>query len=429
MQHPTREPAKATGEETVLDSLNRRNFLKSGGFAALAAALGAPIPFADKLAPGLFPEALAQQAAATIEIPGKRGLRILGDRPLNAETPVTLLDSDFTPTEHHFVRNNGHVPERAEKQDLNGWSLTIDGEVNKPLQLTLDQIKKNYKNYTRALVLECAGNGRSGFNPPTSGNQWTLGGVGCAKYTGVLLKDVLKDAGVKSSAVYLGYIAEDPHLSRAANKNAISRGVPIAKALDENTLLVWDMNGVPLPAMHGWPLRLMCPGWPASTSGKWLKRLWIRDREHDGEKMTGMSYRMPKYPVAPGTEVPPQDMAILEEMPVKSNITNPASGFEVPLNGTLSIRGHAWSGAGDVTAMHVSYDFGTTWIKCDLKKPVNKYAWQRWTAEIKLPKKGYYEIWARATDNTGKMQPMLVPGWNPEGYCNNAMQRIAIKAV
>ena len=429
MQHPTREPAKATGEETVLDSLNRRNFLKSGGFAALAAALGAPIPFADKLAPGLFPEALAQQAAATIEIPGKRGLRILGDRPLNAETPVTLLDSDFTPTEHHFVRNNGHVPERAEKQDLNGWTLTIDGEVNKPLQLTLDQIKKNYKNYTRALVLECAGNGRSGFNPPTSGNQWTLGGVGCAKYTGVLLKDVLKDAGVKSTAVYLGYIAEDPHLSRAANKNAISRGVPIAKALDENTMLVWDMNGAPLPAMHGWPLRLMCPGWPASTSGKWLKRLWIRDREHDGEKMTGMSYRMPKYPVAPGTEVPPQDMAILEEMPVKSNITNPASGYEVPLNGTLSIRGHAWSGAGDVTAMHVSYDFGTTWIKCDLKKPVNKYAWQRWTAEIKLPKKGYYEIWARATDNTGKMQPMLVPGWNPEGYCNNAMQRIAIKAV
>jgi DMSO/TMAO reductase YedYZ molybdopterin-dependent catalytic subunit len=431
MQQTIREPKQAAVEPSLVDGLNRRNFLKSGGFAALAAALGAPIPFADKLAPGLVPEALAQQAAAApvLEIPGKRGLRILGDRPLNAETPVTLLDDDLTSTERHFVRNNGHVPERAEKKDLTGWNLTIDGEVNKPLQLTLDQLKKNYKNYTRALVLECAGNGRAGFNPPTSGNQWTLGGVGCAQYTGVLLKDVLKDAGLKPSAVYIGYYGEDPHLSRAANKNAISRGVPIAKALDENTLLVWDMNGEPLPALHGWPLRLMCPGWPASTSGKWLKRLWVRDREHDGEKMTGMSYRMPKYPVAPGTEVPPADMAILQELPVKSIITTPASGFEVAQNQPLTLRGHAWSGAGDVTAMHVSYDFGSSWVKCELKKPSNKYAWQRWTAELKLPQKGYYEIWARATDHTGKMQPMLVPGWNPEGYCNNAMQRIAIKAV
>lgn len=430
MQQTIREPKQAAVEPSLIDGLNRRNFLKSGGFAALAAALGAPIPFADKLAPGLVPEALAQQAAATVmEIPGKRGLRILGDRPLNAETPVTLLDDDFTSTERHFVRNNGLTPERAEKKDLTGWNLTIDGEVNKPLQLTLDQLKKNYKSYTRALVLECAGNGRAGFNPPTSGNQWTLGGVGCAQYTGVLLKDVLKDAGVKSSAVYIGYYGEDPHLSRAANKNAISRGVPITKALDENTMLVWDMNGEPLHTLHGWPLRLMCPGWPASTSGKWLKRIWVRDREHDGEKMTGMSYRMPKYPVAPGTEVAPADMAILQEMPVKSIITTPASGFEVSQSQALALRGHAWSGSGDVTAMHVSYDFGSTWVKCDLKKPVNKYAWQRWTVDLKLPQKGYYEIWARATDHTGKMQPMLVPGWNPEGYCNNAMQRIAIKVV
>lgn len=421
----------ATGEpaQPVLTNVDRRNFLKAGGLTALAAALGAPIPFADKLAPGVVPEALAAEATAITEIPGKRGLRILGDRPLNAETPVTLLDADITPIEHHYVRNNGHVPERAEKKDLTGWTLTIDGEVKNPLQLSLDQLKQKYKHYTRALVLECGGNGRAGYNPPASGNQWTLGGVGCALYTGVLLKDVLKDAGVKPSAVYIGYISEDPHLSRAPGKDAISRGVPIAKALDENTMLAWDMNGEPLPTLHGWPLRLICPGWPASTSGKWLKRIWIRDRVHDGTKMTGHSYRLPKYPVAPGTEVPAEDMVFIEEMPVKSNITNPATGIETPLNQALELRGHAWSGFGDVTAMHVSIDFGATWIKCDLKKPRNKYAWQRWTVSVKFPEKGYYEVWARATDVTGKMQPMLVPGWNPEGYCNNAMQRIAVKAV
>ena len=425
----SRTPAVNEVETVAVDGLSRRNFLRSGGWATLVAALGAPIPFADKLARSLMPEALAQEAAARLEIPGKRGLRILGDRPLNAETPVTLLDAEITPTEHHFVRNNGHVPERAEQKNLTGWNLTIDGEVNRPLRFTLEELRRNYPAHTRALVLECAGNGRAGFHPSASGNQWTLGGVGCALYTGVLLKDVLKDAGVKSSAVYLAYVAEDPHLSRLPEKDAISRGVPMAKALDEHTMLVWEMNGEALPALHGWPLRLMSPGWPASTSGKWLKRLWIRDRVHDGTKMTGHSYRLPKYPVAPGTDVPAEDMAIIEQMPVKSVITHPASGTEVPVRQAIALRGQAWSGFGDVTAMHLSYDFGATWVKGDLKNPRNKYAWQRWHAVLELPQKGYYEIWARATDHTGKMQPMLVPGWNPEGYCNNAMHRIAIKAV
>lgn len=403
--------------------MNRRDFLKSGGLATVAATFFGP------LSPAIVGAARAQAAPNHVEIPGKRGLRILSDRPLNAETPVTLLDADITPTEHHFVRNNGHVPERALKRDASGWVLTVDGELNQSLELSLDALKRNFPPYTRALVLECAGNGRAAFNPPASGNQWTLGGVGCALYTGVLLKDVLKSAGVKSSAVFVAYIAEDPHLSQAPGKDAISRGVPIAKALDEHTMLVWDMNGEPLHALHGWPLRLICPGWPASTSGKWLKRLWVRDREHDGTKMTGHSYRLPKFPVASGTDVPAENMKIIEELPVKSIITNPASGMEIPVERALSLRGHAWCGLGDVTAMHISYDFGVTWVACELNKPRNKFAWQRWSLQVRLPEKGYYEIWARATDHTGRMQPMVVPGWNPEGYCNNAMQRIAIKAT
>jgi DMSO/TMAO reductase YedYZ molybdopterin-dependent catalytic subunit len=410
-----------------LANASRRNFLRNSGLAALAAALGGPIPFARNLAPGLFPDALAQSVADLL--PGKRGLRILSDRPVVAETPATLLDDEITPIERHFVRNNGHLPERAEKRALTGWSLTVDGEVEKPLRLTLAELQSQFSKVTRAVVIECAGNGRAAFNPPASGNQWTLGGVGCATYTGVRLADVLRRAGVKKSAVYLAYESEDAHLSRAPGKQAISRGAPIAKALDEHTLLAWEMNGEPLPALHGWPLRLIVPGWPASASGKWLRRLWVRDREHDGEKMTGHSYRMPKFPVAPGTQVPPEDMAILHEMPVKSVITLPATGAQVPANQPVPLRGHAWSGWGDVKAMHVSYDFGATWVAAKLRPPRNRYCWQRWEVELKLPLKGYYEIWARATDEKGFMQPMLVPGWNPEGYCNNAMHRIALKAV
>lgn len=406
---------------------SRRRFLQGTSLATFSAALGLPIPFGRNLPAGITPVALAAEPVMGA-IPGKRGVRVHSDRPINCETPVTLLDDDLTPNHLHFVRNNGQLPPRVQNLDLTGWSLTIDGEVERTLKLTLDDLKK-YRTVERDLVIECGGNGRAGFNPPTSGNQWTLGAVGCARYRGARLRDVLKDAGVKSTAVYIGYYGEDPHLSGDPKKESISRGVPIAKALDEHTLLAWEMNGETLPALHGFPLRLICPGWPGSTAGKWLGRITVRDRLHDGEKMTGDSYKLPRHPVAPGTKVAADDMDIIEEMPVKSIITFPATGIEQPAGQALALRGHAWSGFGDIKEMHVSIDFGQTWVKAALRKPRNKYAWQRWNAEVKFPVAGYYEVWARATDEAGHQQPMVVPGWNPKGYCNNAMQRIAIKAV
>ena len=410
----------------TVDDESRRAFVKRSGIVGLTAALGGAIPFAEELMPGIYPEAIAQEFGA---LKGKRGLRVMNDRPVNAETPVTLLDDDITPNERHFIRNNGIIPARAWRQDAKGWKLSIDGEVKRPLSFDLTTLQKEFTPVRRAVVIECGGNGRAGYNPPASGNQWTLGAIGCAEYTGVRLRDVLNAAGVKDSAIYIGYYGEDQHLSRDPNKQPISRGVPISKAMDEHTLLVWEMNGKPLPAYHGFPLRLVCPGWPGSTSGKWLNRIWVRDQVHDGTKMTGTSYRVPRYPVAPGTKVPEEDMVIIEEMPVKSIITRPGTGIEARQSEALALRGHAWSGHGDVKAMHVSIDFGATWISAKLNAPRNKYAWQRWNASVRFPKKGYYEVWARATDHTGRMQPMLVPGWNPKGYLNNAMQRIAVKAV
>ncbi len=407
---------------------SRRRFLQGMSLATFSTALGMPIPFGRNLAPGLFPVALGAEATSGA-IPGKPGLRVLSDRPINAETPVALLDDEFTSNALHFVRNNGNLPTRPVSGPLTDWSLTIDGEVETELKLSMNEVQNSFRIVERALVIECGGNGRAGFNPPASGNQWTLGAVGCAKYRGVRLRDVLKKAGVKSSAVYIGYYGEDRHLSGDLTKETISRGFPIAKALDEHTILSWEMNGEPLPRLHGYPLRLICPGWPGSTSGKWLKRIVVRNQVHDGEKMTGTSYRLPRYPVAPGAKVPEEDMAIIEEMPVKSIITRPSTGIETAQSRPLELRGHAWSGFGDVRAMDVSVDFGATWQRTKLKRPANKYAWQQWTTEVTFPTVGYYEIWARATDEKGNMQPMVVPGWNPKGYCNNAMQRIAVKVV
>ncbi|MCS1409702.1 MAG: Sulfoxide reductase catalytic subunit YedY [Verrucomicrobia subdivision 3 bacterium] len=416
----TRDP----GSDSLARTVQRRDFFKS-----LAAALGTPIVFSDRLPPSDFPAALAQEAARLVGVPdSKRQLTILSDRPLNAETPAHLLDDDITPNHLHFVRNNGHIPERAFRRDHTGWQLQIDGEIQRPRNWSLEALKREFEQQEAQITIECAGNGRAGYHPNVSGNQWTLGAVGCARYRGTRLADVLNASGTKDSAVYIGYYGEDPHLSRNPKRDSISRGVPIEKALDPHTLLAWEMNGQPLPAEHGFPLRLICPGWPGSTCGKWLRRIWVRARVHDGTKMTGSSYHVPKYPVAPGATVPNEDMEIITLMPVKSLITRPKTGITTAVDQPLKIRGKAWSGTGRVQRVDVTFDFGSTWQTTNLAEAPNRYAWQHWTVRLKFPKRGYYEVWARATDDQGRAQPMIVPGWNPKGYLNNAMHRVAVRA-
>ncbi len=394
--------------------LDRRQFLKGLTYSSLVAPLAL--------------RSLAQTSYAAEPLEGKKGLRILNDRPMVAEANLTVLDEEITSTEHMFVRNNGMVPTIATSKDISDWRLVIDGEVSKPLQLSMHDLKTRFKKYSYAMVLECAGNGRAGYYPPGEGSQWTYGGVGCPLWEGVRLKDVLESAGVKTSAVFLAYYGHDIHPSGDLSKDPISRGVPIAKALDEMTLIAFGMNGKDLPAVHGYPARLICPGYPASTSGKWLKRLWVRDRVHDGVKMTGKSYKVPRVPIAPGADIDEKDMKIIEQMPVKSLITSPLCNTKISLakHKSTVFRGFAWSGHGDIREVHVSKDFGQSWHKAHLKAPRNRFAWQRWECSLTFAERGYYEIWARATDSTGTMQPMVVPGWNPEGYLNNAMPRIAV---
>ncbi|MEZ5894541.1 MAG: sulfite oxidase [Parvularculaceae bacterium] len=407
-----------------LSSVTRRALISGAGVSAFSAALGLPIPFARFLPKGMIPVALAQETA----IPGKSGLTVLGDRPLNAETPPHLLDEAVTSGAHMFVRNNGLTPAFS-VSDIANWTLTVDGEVDTPLSLSIADLKNNFDAVTLQLQIECGGNGRRFMTPAAKGNQWTFGAISCAEWTGVRLADILARAGLKSSAVYTGHYSADAHLSGDPDKDAISRGVPIAKALDPHTIVAYAMNGADIPLLNGHPLRLVSPGWPGSCSQKWLTRIWVRDRVHDGEKMLGQSYRTPAYPVAPGTEVPDADMKIIESMPVRSLVTAPATGARVKAGETFETRGHAWAGDNEVASVDVSIDFGATWARAELTKPVNRYAWQHWRADIRLPQHGYYEIWARATDDEGRMQPATQPGWNPHGYLNNLMHRVAVFAL
>lgn len=396
---------------------NRRGFLKGAGLATMGAMVGASIPFHEKMPANFVPIALADEG----EIAGKDGLIVLNDRPLNAETPPWLLDDPITPTNRLFIRNNGIPPEDTSAA---GWKLTVDGLVDNPMTMTIDELKKKFDVVTYALTLECGGNGRAFFNPPARGNQWTYGAVGCSEWTGVRLSDVLKAAGVKANVVYTAHVGADAHLSGDPEKLPISRGIPIEKAMDEYNLIAFAQNGAAMHPMHGAPLRLLVPGWPGSCSQKWLKRIWLRDKVHDGPKMTGSSYRVPNRPVSAGEKVDKADFVIINAMPVKSLITHPRTGLKTS-DRSIEVRGHAWAGDRQIERVDLSIDFGATWIETSLDAPVNEHAWQNWKASVSFPQSGYYEVWARATDSKGVMQPFAI-AWNPKGYLNNSMHRVAV---
>jgi DMSO/TMAO reductase YedYZ molybdopterin-dependent catalytic subunit len=418
------DPHEATPAAGATQS--RRAFLRQGGLAALALSLGAGGDAARAAAAHATPAAAATHFGA---IPGKEELVVLNDRPINAETPAHLLDDDRTPARRLFVRNNG-IPPDSPGPDGDAWVLEVTGEsCLNPRSFTVGELKSRFPRRSLALTIECGGNGRAEFYPPARGNQWTTGAVGCPEWTGVRLRDVLEECGLAPDAVYLAYEGADRHLSGDPSKRPISRGVPVTKALEDESLLAWGMNGAELPELHGYPLRLVFGGWPASVSGKWLQRLLLRDRVHDGPKMGGQSYRVPCRPVAPGAAVADEDMCIIESMPVKSLITHPRSGHVVADGRVAAVRGHAWAGDLEVAAVHTSIDYGASWRQAELDAPANRFAWQRWSARIGFPGPGYYEIWARATDSEGKAQPMVLPAWNPRGYLNNACHRIAVEVA
>ncbi len=406
--------------------MKRRNFVKKAILTSMATVIGADIVFGNWMPKGYQP--LAFQDPDPYKMFDKdRGMEVLNDKPWNIEAKAHLLDDKITPNKYMFIRNNGLIPKTI---DVKNWTLTIDGEsVKQQKTYALADLKSKFPEYTYQLTLECGGNGRSEFDPPAKGNQWTVGAVSCAQWTGVRLRDILEDAGIKDNAVYIGYHASDTHLSGDPKKEPISRGAPMAKALQDETLIAYKMNGEDIPLVHGYPLRLVAGGWPASVSGKWVNRISIRNKVHDGTKMTGTAYRIPCEPVAPDAKVKDEDMCIIESMPVKSLITYPKSGAMIDLGKKLNIRGHAWAGELEVSKMEYSIDFGATWKECPVEKPVNRLAWQHFSASIDFPKRGYYEIWGRATDSKGMSQPMILPGWNPKGYLNNACHRIAIKVL
>ena len=402
---------------------SRRDFLAKAGKVALLASLGMFGAGCEAVNQGLLDRGLVPVVLEDVKAAGlpKTDMLVHSDNPFNGEFPPHFLNDNVTPTSRHFVRNNNGIPERAIKEDLSGWQLTVDGEVHKELALTMHDLLQ-FPQVTMDVVLECAGNGRSLFVPEVDGTPWRRGAVACSKWTGVRLRDVLQAAGVKPTAIYTGNYGDD---IPADGSEQFSRGIPIEKAMDEHTLITLKMNGEVLPAAHGFPARLIVPGWIGSSMQKWLNRIWVRDRVHDSEKMSGYAYRIPAYQVEPGHKPPVEDMRIATSLGVKSLITRPEPHSDFSTKDTIKVRGHAWAGENRIRKVQVSTNFGINWQETELTLPSNRYAWYHWETDITLTNKGYYEIWARAYSDIGTAQPFTQP-WNPKGYLGNVIHRVPI---
>jgi len=353
----------------------------------------------------------------------KPALRILPTVELNAETPAHLLDDDITPLDRLFARNTGTMP-RPSESEIAAWTLAIDGCVHAPQRWTLAELQQRFEAVTRTAVLECAGNGRAFFPEPAGTVLWRHGAAGCVAWTGVRLGDLLRACDPTPNAVYTGQHSPDMRLD--GRGPALSRGLPIAKALAPETLVAWAVNGEPIPPLHGGPLRIVAPGVPGSASQKWITRIAIRDCEHDGERMVNLHYRLPRVPVRP---LPPGErydealFDVITDVPVRAVITAPHDGFAAPAGAPLAVRGHAWSGHTPLATVELSIDGGRSWQTAQLGPLPDTFAWRRFTATI-TPPSGPVEIVARASDAAGRAQPLDSAPWNPKGYCNNTVHRV-----
>ncbi len=350
----------------------------------------------------------------------KRDMVTRAARPEDLEMPLSGFSDYLTPVEHFFVRSHVYVP----AVELSSWRLKVEGAVGTPLTLDMAELL-TLPAVELDSVAECAGNGRAFYDPPMPGLQWTHGAVGNGRWRGVRLADVLRRAGLQPSAREVLFAGADVPVGSMPD---FQRSIPMRKALDPNTLLAFEMNGAPLPVKHGFPLRVIAPGWAGDSWVKWLTEIHVLDKEHDGFWMKS-AYLHPGNAVAPGSAVAADQMRPVTSLRVKSVITSPESGTQAVMGKPLTIRGAAWSGdAGPVNSVEVSVDGGRAWKAAALVGKRTQFGWRQWELAWTPRSVGYVTILARARDAAGNTQPMEQE-WNPSGYLWNVVHRVGLDVV
>jgi DMSO/TMAO reductase YedYZ molybdopterin-dependent catalytic subunit len=393
------KPFAMAGSVDVYPASTCARVVASGGCAAA-------MPLVDDVVPTFDPEDACQGAIDA-------GLVVHRAHPLNCETAVAaLIGGVVMPNAHFYVRNHFQIP----MLDPSTWRLDVSGLVERPLRLTLRDLH-NMRSQTLVVTLECAGNGRSRFAPPIEGEKWNLGAVSTAEWTGVPLVEVLDRAGMKTQAREVVFRGADAG-TVAGRTEAIhfERSLKLDDARGSDALLAYAMNGEPLPIQHGYPLRVIVPGWYAVTSVKWLTEIEVIDHPFGGQFQTDSYF----YERQRDGQVSREPVTLQR---VRALITEPSAGEEVD-RGELVIRGVAWSGAAEIARVEVRVG-GGAWQEARLVGERKRHSWQWWELLTHIEQPGTTTVRARATDLATRTQPES-PEWNRLGYGNNAIQEVPV---
>jgi DMSO/TMAO reductase YedYZ molybdopterin-dependent catalytic subunit len=408
--------------------ITRRRFFEAAG--AGAALAGMPLSMAD-VAQGAglnLPPELPEgtRNIATLEsLPGKKPLIKLAYRPPNYETPVEHFRTAITPNDAFFVRYHlSSIPQ----VDAKTWKLTVGGDgANGTAEFTLDDLKRMTATQVVA-VNQCSGNRRGLFQPHVPGVEWGYGAMGCARWNGVRLKDLLDKAGLKKEAIEIGYNGAD---SGVTDKTPdFVKSIPVWKAIEDTTIVAYEMNGQPLPHFNGFPARVVVPGW---TGTYWMKHVTSISALTKPESSFWMNpaYRIPigKFPVV--ARFISQETAAntpITEMVVNSLITSHEQGASVPNGRAVTVGGIAWDGGYGINAVEVSADGGKTWVAAKLGEDLGRFAFRTWTFDVTPRARGKQVVMARATNKIGQGQTTEL-NHNPAGYHHNVIHRLTLNVT
>ncbi len=333
----------------------------------------------------------------------------------NHGMPLEALRWDVTPIGLHYLLTHYDIPD----VDAESWRLEIDGLVDRAVSFSLDELRAR-PSVEIAVTMECAGNGRVHIEPHVVSQPWLLEAVGTARWRGTPLAGLLEEAGVHGGAVEVLFTGLDRGVE-GGEEQAYARSLPLAEVLSGEALLAYEINGAPLPPQHGFPLRLVVPGWYGMTSVKWLARVSVIDAPFDGYQMR-QSYRRRQHEDDPGepiTRMAPRSLM------VPPGIPEFMSRSRVVETGGCEVVGRAWSGESEISGVDVSTDGGKTWAEAELDDDaLGRWAWRGWHY-VWDSEPGEYELCCRARDAEGNVQP-LEPLWNLGGYMNNAVQRVPV---
>jgi DMSO/TMAO reductase YedYZ molybdopterin-dependent catalytic subunit len=333
----------------------------------------------------------------------------------NHGLPLEALRYDLTPVGLHYLLIHFDIPQ----VDAETWTLEIRGEVRNPLTLALEDVKQRPRASV-ACTLECAGNGRARLTPRPLSQPWLEEAVGNAEWTGTPLAPLLEEAGVEETAVEVLFTGLDRGIQGEV-EHAYERSLSLDESRRPDVLLAYEVNGQPLPPQHGFPLRLIVPGWYGMTHVKWLERITVLSEPFEGYQQA-KQYRTKQSEDELGD---PVTRMLPRSLFIPPGIPNFPDRQRFLAAGPCTVEGRAWSGHGAITRVEVSVDGGHSWADANLDEPTGEFGWRRWTYDWDAVEPGDYELCSRATDVAGNTQPTK-PTWNVGGYVNNAVQRVLV---